>query len=225
MPLDIEKELAEAGAVYTDMHFVYASGKHGSGYINMDPLFTNTKLMWHLGVELWGPFISDALFFDTVAAPATGGIALAYATAFSLKHEIDVGSGGPIVDVVWADKDGGDFVFERAGFINHVRDKRVLIVEDLLTTGGSVAKVVHEVERGGGNVIGVSAVCNRGGITAESLGVPRLESLLNVSFEAVAPESCPLCASEVPIVADIGHGADHKTGHPDYAGGYRTLLT
>ncbi len=222
---DISSQLEEAGAVYTDRHFVYASGKHGSGYVNMDPLFPDIELMWRIGTELWLPFgAAGSPRIDVIAGPATGGIVLAYATAFSLRYEVDVGSGGPAVPAIWADKDGGDFVFERAGYADRVRGKHVLIVEDLLTTGSSVAKVVHEVERNGGEVIGVSAVCNRGGVTAEQLGVARLECLMNVSFEAVPADGCPLCATHTPIVEDIGHGADYKEEHPDYEGGYIKLL-
>lgn len=223
MTLNVAKELEQAGAVYTDMHFVYASGKHGSGYINMDPLFTNTRLLLDIGAELWGPFIDDSVLFDTVAAPATGGISLAYATAFALD---DVGPSLPTVRVTWADKVGdGDFAFQRAGFVDQIRGKRVLIVEDLLTTGGSVAKVVREVERNGGEVVGVSAVCNRGGVTARDLGVPRLESLASINFEAVSRLACPLCDNHVPIVIDIGHGAAYINDNPDYPGGYVRLLS
>jgi hypothetical protein len=51
-----------------------------------------------------------------------------------------------------------------------------------------------------------------------------LEALASVSFAAVDPDECALCQKEVPIVEDIGHGADYKAEHPDYAGGYVKLL-
>lgn len=220
--MDVLKELEAAGAVLLDRHFVYKSKKHGSGYINMDPLFPNIKLMWQIGVELWGLFAGTR--FEVIASPATGGIALAYATAYTLHYEVDVGGGGPAVPVVWADKVGDDFAFERAGFSDHLKGKRVLVVEDLLTTGGSVVKVCREAERLGAEIIGVSAIVNRGGVTAEQLGVPRLESLASVSFTAVDADECELCESGVPIVEDIGHGADYKAEHPDYKDGYIKLL-
>jgi orotate phosphoribosyltransferase len=217
------RELDRAGAVLLRQHFVYKSGKHGSGYINMDPIFPDTELMWRIGTELWLAFRGVA--FGAIAAPATGGIALAYAAAYTRHWEVDVGNGGPIVDVVWADKVGDDFAFERAGFAEVLQDERLLVVEDLLTTGGSVIKTCRAAEALGAEVVGVSAVVNRGGVTAEDLGVPRLESLASVNFEAVAAEDCPLCRDEVPIVSDVGHGAAYKEAHPDYPGGYVTLLT
>lgn len=220
--MNILKELENVGAVLLDQHFVYKSGKHGSGYINMDPIFPNIELMWHIGVELWVPFVDSKV--QVIAAPATGGIVVAYATAYSWRYEVDVGSGGPAIPVVWADKAGDDFVFERAGFADRLKGKRVLVVEDLLTTGDSTYKVCREAERLGAEIVGVSAIVNRGGVTAEQLGVPRLETLASVSFSAVDPDSCELCQAEVPIVEDIGHGAEYKAKHPKYPGGYKKLL-
>ena len=106
----------------------------------------------------------------------------------------------------------------------HIKNNNVLVVEDLLTTGGSVAKVCRQIEHLGGNVIGVSAVVNRGGVTAEDLGVPKLNALAEVSFEAVDHVDCLLCKEEVPIVEDVGHGDKFRRANPDYAGGYEKLL-
>lgn len=214
--MNILDKLEEIGSVYTEKHFVYASGKHGSGYINMDPLFTQTELGKEVGLELIKPFMGK---FETVAGPATGGIVLAQWTAnASSSQEAPVAS-------VWADKIGNkQFDFERGGFKDQIKGKNVLVVEDLLTTGGSVEKVCRLVERYGGNIVGVSVVCNRGGVNAEDLGVPRLEALTSVSFEAQDPESCKLCKRSVPIVEDLGHGEGYKQINPQYLGGYIKLL-
>lgn len=227
--MDILAELEKAGAVLLDKHFVYKSGKHGSGYINMDPLFPNLKLIARIGEKLVEPFRttwvdSERPTVQTVAAPATGGILLAYAAASAWHRDLS----DPL-PAVWADKDGDNFVFERAGFTEHLRGRNVLVVEDLLTTGESAAKVCREAEKHGANIVGISAIINRGGVTAEDLpvgymGAPRLESLANVSFEAVDAPSCQLCAKKVPIVEDIGHGMDFKQKNPNYAGGYTKLL-
>ena len=99
----------------------------------------------------------------------------------------------------------------------------MLIVEDLLTTGGSVEKVAREIEKVGGSVVGISVVCNRGGVNAEQLNVPRLTALAEVDFTAVEPADCELCAIHTPIVEDMGHGDDYKKEHPEYAGGYVKL--
>ncbi len=208
--MDVLAELEKIGAVFTGKHFVYASGKHGSGYINMDIMFPQVSLVAELCHDLVASFEGE---FDAIAAPATGGIELGVLSALA------AGTPG-----VWADKDGaGGFVFERAGFIDAINGKRVLVVEDLLTTGGSVEKVCREIEKSGGIVVGVSVVCNRGGVTAKQLGAPRLESLADVTFEALEASECKLCSDGVPIAEDMGHGDDYKKEHPDYAGGYVKL--
>lgn len=208
--MDVLKKLEEIGAVFTDKHFVYASGKHGSGYINMDLMFPNVTLVAELCQNLVQPFEGQ---FDVIAAPATGGIELGVLSALA------AGKPG-----VWADKDGnGGFIFERAGFVEAIKGKRVLIVEDLLTTGGSVEKVAREVEKVGGSVVGISVVCNRGGVTAEGLKVPELHALASVNFAAEDPATCSLCAANEPIVSNMGHAEEYKNDHPDYAGGYITL--
>lgn len=207
--MDVLAELEKIGAVFTGKHFVYASGKHGPGYINMDIMFPHTTLVSELCRDLAAPYKGQ---FDTVAAPATGGIVLSVLTA-------------QVTDTkgVWADKAGDGFEFERAGFMEQVKGKNVLVVEDLLTTGGSVEKVCREVENAGGTIVGVSVVCNRGGVTSDMLNVARLTSLAEVQFEAVDAEVCQACKDGVPIVEDMGHGDDYKAAHPDYAGGYVKL--
>ncbi len=201
--MDVLKELERAGAVLLDGHFVYKSGKHGSGYINMDPLFPDVGLVSSICAQLVLPFEGE---FDTVASPATGGVVLAFASAMQTP--------GRRPAAVWADKNGDEFAFGRAGFVDHLAGKRVLVVEDLLTTGGSVIKVCREAEKHGAQLVGASVICNRGGVTAEQLGVPRLLSLAEVDFEAVDAPACRLCQNGVPIVEDIGHGAAYRRPIP-----------
>ncbi len=214
--MNVMHELTAAGAVYENQHFVYVSGKHGPGYINPDKLFPDTSFLQELCHLLAKPFKDDDV--SVVVGAATGGIPLAVLTALSFRVPL---MGCP--PALWADKTNDGFAFERAGFADNLKNESVLVVEDLLTTGGSVAKVCREVERHGGNVLGVSAICNRGGVTAEQLGVPRLHSLAQVNFTATGEDECELCAQGVPIVENIGHGADFKAEHPDYKGGYIEL--
>jgi orotate phosphoribosyltransferase len=162
-------------------------------------------------------------WIDVVAAPAVGGIILAGFTAAALDRPND--QPWEKAKAVWADKQGDGFGFERAGFRDVLEESEVLVVEDLLTTGGSVKKVCDQIAYCGGNVSGVSVIVNRGGITAEQLGVPRLESLAQVSFSAVDEAECELCVNHVPIVEDIGHGGEFKQEHPNYEGGYIKLLS
>jgi orotate phosphoribosyltransferase len=129
--------------------------------------------------------------------------------------------GGIEIPAIWADKvQEGVFRFTRTGFAERLRHQRVLVVEDFITTGGPVTKVCHEVESLGGDIIGVSAICNRGGVTAEQLSVPQLCVLAEMNAASFLPENCPLCAEQVMIVVDVGHGTDFRRQHPYYPGGY-----
>lgn len=216
MAIDVLDELAKVNAILTDRHFVYTSGKHGPNYINLDPLFTNAELTYSLCQLLAEPFLGG---FDVVASPAVGGVVLCEFTALAAVNR------GFQVAAVWADKSGEGFAFERAGFTDRLSEGRVLVVEDLLTTGGSLAEVALRVREAKGSVIGASVICNRGGVTARDLDVPDLMSLSTVDFVAFASESCPLCSEARPIVLDIGHGEGFREINPAYEGGFISLLS
>ncbi len=207
--------LEEAGAVYTGRHFVYKSGRHGPAYVDMDRVYPHLPTMWKLAT-LMVECIPEPRRIEVVVGPAVGGVALASDVAHRLLQL------GIVVDRLWVDKNGDDFAFERAGFAERVKGKRVLVVEDLLTTGGSVKKACAQVEAAGGEVVAVVAICNRGGLTTKSLGWP-LYALCEVSFEAVLAEQCQLCADNVPIVSNIGHGSGFQTANSTYEGGYTEL--
>lgn len=214
MALDVLNELERLGAVIENRHFIYTSGKHGSAYINSDPLFPDVAVVSQLADLLIEPYLGRA---DTVVAPATGGIVLTVQAGLAFMRR------GENVASVWADKSGGGFVFERSGFTQHITGKRVLVVEDLLNTGGSVEKTCRLVERHGGELVGVSVVCNRGAATAETLQAPELTTLATVKMNVFEADGCPLCAEQRPVVDDIGHGDKYKAEHPDYPGGYISL--
>lgn len=216
MGIDVLHELAKVNAILIDRHFVYTSGRHGANYINLDPLFTDAGLTYSLCQLLADPYLGD---FDVVASPAVGGVVLCELTALAAVER------GFHVSAVWADKSESGFAFERAGFADRLRGKRVLLVEDLLTTGGSLAQVASKVKDAGGSVIGASVICNRGGVTAADLSVSGLRSLSTVEFVSFDATSCPLCLGAVPIVLDIGHGEQFRANNPRYEGGYISLLS
>jgi orotate phosphoribosyltransferase len=214
MSIDVLKELERLGAIIENRHFVYTSGKHGSAYINSDPMFPDVAVVAEIADRLVAPYAGRV---DTVVAPATGGIVLSVQAGLAFHRR------GESVASVWADKSDGGFVFERAGFGRHIEGKRVLVVEDLLNTGGSVEKTCRLVEASGGTLVGASVVCNRGTSTAASLGVPELTTLATVKMDVYEADTCPLCADRQPIVNDLAHGDKFEAAHPDYAGGYISL--
>lgn len=202
--------LASVSAVVTDSHFVYKSGKHGSAYVNKDAVYPYTSKIARLSLAMAEEFRRDSV--EVVIGPVVGGVVLSQWIA----HHLTIMTGSEVLSV-YAEKSGEyneHFVIKR-GYDKLIRGKRVLVVEDIINTGGSVKKVVEAVIKTGGKVVGVAALCNRGGVTAEGIGIPKLFSLLDIPLEAYPEEECPLCEAGVPINTDLGHGREFlaRKGH------------
>lgn len=194
--------LGSVGAVIVGSHIVYASGKHGTAYINKDALYPHTKKTSF--VCRMSAYEFSGSDIDVVIAPAIGGVILSQWIAHHLE-----GFTGREVSALYAEKteDGKNFIIKR-GYERLIPGKRVLVVEDVVTTGASVKKVVEAARAVGGNVVGVGALCNRGGVTAQDIGdVPILYSLVNIRMDAWDAADCPLCKEGKPINTEVGHGA------------------
>ncbi|MFY9462708.1 MAG: hypothetical protein WAP52_00795, partial [Candidatus Sungiibacteriota bacterium] len=101
------------------------------------------------------------------------------------------------------------FMLKR-GFAEDVRGRRVLGVEDTLTTGGSARGTARAIIDAGGILIGVAALVNGGGVTAAQIGVSRLEALVSIERQIFTEEECArdgLCAKGVQVNTKYGHGA------------------
>lgn len=94
----------------------------------------------------------------------------------------------------------------KRGYENIVRGRKVVVVEDILNTGISAARTVAAVRAAGGEPVLAVAICNRGKVTAEKIGVPELISLLDLDLEAWPKKTCLLCQDDIPINTDFGHG-------------------
>jgi orotate phosphoribosyltransferase len=122
---------------------------------------------------------------DLVAAPAVGGIVIGFAVAQALG-----------VKFIFSEREDGAMTFRR-GF-EVPEGARVLVVEDVVTTGGSVAEVIDLVRSAGGVPVAVAALIDRGGPKAFEA---ELFPLLRLKVESWEQESCGLCASEIPLYA------------------------
>jgi len=200
---EVLKMLEGVGAVITDSHIVYTSGKHGSAYVNKDAVYPHTRETSRLCREIAYQFANDDV--QVVIAPAIGGVILMTWTA---RHLSDMTLNGGEVLGVYAEKEGDGFVIKR-GYDKLVTGKNVLVVEDILTTGGSVKKVIEAVRALSGNIVGLAVLCNRGGITAQDVGgVPKLFALTNVKLDAWDEADCPLCRQGIAVNIDVGKGRD-----------------
>jgi orotate phosphoribosyltransferase len=187
--------LAEAHAVLTGGHVVYTSGRHGSAYVNKDAVYPHPGRVSELCRLLADG--TRALRPEVVCGPALGGIILSQWTAHHL---------GALA--VYAEKLPAGGLALRRGYDRLVAGRRVLVVEDVLNTGGSVRDAVSAVRKAGGEVVAVAALCNRGGVTAADLDVPALVSLVELSLDSWEAADCPLCRAGVPVNTDVGKGRE-----------------
>lgn len=197
--------LEQVGALITEDHLVYTSGRHGSSYVNKDALYPHTSETSLVCREIAIRFAHEPI--EVVAGPAIGGVILAQWVA----HHLSLLRGEAVL-AAYAEassphgaSSGGRHTFRR-GYGELVAGKRVLVVDDVLTTGGSARSVVTAVREQGGIVIGLGAICNRGNLSAESLTVPILCSLVNLSWESWEAHECPLCQRGIPINPRLGKG-------------------
>ncbi|MBL8157924.1 phosphoribosyltransferase [bacterium] len=210
--------LRDMGAILKDDHFVYTKGGHGSEYVNKDALFMHpagfSKLCSMIADEFRDMFGTPLP--DVVLGPAVGGALVAQQVAYHLGAN---SRSKPLA--IYADKEGDGFVLKR-GYDEKVPGKKILIVEDILNTGGSVKQVVELARTHGGDVIGVGAICNRGDVRIVDIGKPpKLFSVVSTRMVMYDSSQCPLCAEGRPINTKIGKGKEYVEKHgqpkvPDY---------
>lgn len=208
--VDVIKILKKIGGYITNSHIVYTSGKHGSVYINKDALYPHTQETAKIGKMFAEKFKN--LDIDVVVAPAVGGTILSQWTAYylsKLKKKEVLGT--------YTEKDKGTTASAaesqqlfRRGYNKFVKNKKVLVLEDLTTTGMSVKKTVETVRTAGGKVVAVCVMVNRDpkNVTSKLVGAP-FSSLGIFKAEAYEEKACPLCKANVPINTSVGHGKEY----------------
>jgi len=198
----LEKEtlqvLQHAGAIRTG-HFVYTSGEHGDSYVDKDKLSLDPIALSMLAAAIACEVRKSTP--DAVVAPALGAIAVGQWIAYHLSALM-----GRTVRSIIAEKTGDGFSL-RPKDPALVEGRKILVVEDILTTGGSARKVIEAVRSRNGEVIGLACLCNRGGVTAEKLGaIPFLFSLITLDLQRWEASRCPLCEKGVAISTEAGKG-------------------
>lgn len=200
MQEEVIRILRETGALIPDSHFVGVSGRHFDTYVNKDALLTHPAAASRIG-ELFAEANAD-IDPDAVIAPAMGAIILGQWTAYHLGKK----NGREILSV-YTDKGEGDAQVLKRGYGAVLAGKKVLAIEDVTTTGGSVAKTVECAQNAGGEVLRVSVVMNKSpeSVGETSIGVP-FKALAEMTVDTYAAEDCPLCKAGVPVNTSVGHG-------------------
>ncbi len=200
---EIMQLFSDAEAIMSNSHFVYSSGRHSSVYINKDALYLHTGIIARLCAEMAQSYDADEI--DVVVGPVLGGIVLSQWVTHALNERRTAGE----VLAIYAEKEGDGpdktFVFHR-GYDKYIAGKNILVVEDILTTGGSARQVIESVRKWGGNVIGLSALCNRGSVQSTAVGNVPLHQLVTITLETFTEDECPFCQQGVPINTELGKG-------------------
>jgi orotate phosphoribosyltransferase len=200
MENEVIELLRQTDAILTGGHFVGTSGLHMDTYVNKDALFPQTKETSRIG-KLFAEQCKD-VDIDVVVAPALGGILLSQWTAYHLSQMKNKEILGVYTE---KNKEGGQ-IFTR-GYDRLVRGKKVLVVEDVTTTGESVKKVLESVRKAGGNVVFVCVMVNKNPkeVRRDTIGAP-FSALLDLQTETFEAGNCPLCKKGISINTEIGHG-------------------
>jgi orotate phosphoribosyltransferase len=179
---EIISVLEEKGAVRHG-HFRLSSGRHSDVFAQKFRVLEHPGLAQRFGEEICHLFDER---FDVVASPAVGAVVLGFCTALATGARF-----------VFAERDEGELAFRRGfGIAPH---ERVLVVEDVITTGGSAREVVELVKTTDGMVIGVGALIDRADRSRTlDLGAP-LRALATLPAPSWDPEECPLCARGEPL--------------------------
>ena len=172
----------QAGALL-EGHFRLSSGLHSDRYLQSALVLQYPEFAEQLGRAL--AHQTAHLQATAVLSPALGGIVIGQEVGRALD-----------VRAIFAERQDGQLTLRR-GFSLSPSD-RVLVVEDVITTGGSTRETIAVAEAAGARVVGAAAIIDRGS-DASRLNVP-LQSLVKMDGPVYSPESCPLCAKGSPVV-------------------------
>jgi orotate phosphoribosyltransferase len=164
-------------------HFRLSSGLHSSGYLQCALVLQHPAHAEALGRELAARVLD--LRPTVVLSPALGGVIIG--------HEVGRALG---VRAIFAERQDGVLMLRR-GFMLAEQD-RVLVVEDVLTTGGSTRETMQVATAAGGRVVGVGAVVDRSAGSAR-FDLP-FHALLQMELPTYQPDVCPLCAKGLPVI-------------------------
>lgn len=178
---ELEDHLSASGALLRG-HFLLSSGLHSSDYVQCALALKNPVWAGEMGAALAA--LWQGAEPDIVVSPAMGGLIIGHETARALG-----------TDFIFAERENNEMTLRR-GF-SLAKGARVLIVEDVFTTGKSTLETAALVAACGAEVIGALSIINRMG--SRELPFPH-ESLVKMGLTTYPAENCPLCGADLPLV-------------------------
>ncbi|MDQ1298386.1 MAG: orotate phosphoribosyltransferase [Campylobacterota bacterium] len=188
--MDVKSIYMKANALL-EGHFKLSSGNHSRYYLQSAKVLEDPKTAKQLADALAVQISESGLKIDTVCAPALGGLIAGFALATALDKRS-----------IFAERVNGEMQIRRGFEIKS--GERVLVCEDIITTGGSALEAAHAIEALGGEVVAFAALANRGFCKRNGSALDRKENcslpenkplfaLADFDFEMYAPDNCPLC--------------------------------
>jgi len=178
---DVYRKFQDANALL-EGHFLLSSGRHSPNYLEKFLVLQYPETVAAFCAEMARRFRDDNI--EVVLGPTTGGVLLAYETAKNL------GTRG-----IFAESEDGKRVLRRGFALKP--GERVLLVDDILTTGGSIRDTMKVISDAGANLVGIAVLADRGGGKVD-FGV-RLEALLTLDVVQYDPADCPQCKAGEPL--------------------------
>ena len=164
-------------------HFILSSGLHSTRYLQCALALRQPSDAGAFGAALAQQWRGTKL--DAVVAPALGGLIIGYEVARVLA-----------LPFFWTERDNGQMALRRGFTVQP--GARLLVVEDVITTGVSTRETIAALQAGGAQVVGAASIIDRSGGRAE-VGVPRV-ALATLDVPSFAADACELCAQGVPAI-------------------------
>jgi orotate phosphoribosyltransferase len=188
--MQIEKIYKDANALL-EGHFLLSSGKHSRYYLQSAKVLEDPKVAEKLAVELAKMIQASNLEIDTICSPALGGVLAGYELARALGKRF-----------IFAERVNGEMTIRRGFEVK--KGEKILVCEDIITTGGSALEAAKIAESMGGVIVGFAALANRGfckrvGSNLEGKPTCKLPNdapffaLADFEFDIYEPSECPLC--------------------------------
>jgi orotate phosphoribosyltransferase len=158
-------------------HFILSSGLHSPNYLQCALALAYPADAAKFGRAIAEHFTGENI--ETVASPAIGGLVIGYAVAQALN-----------VRFIWTERQNGEMTLRRGFSVKE--NERILVVEDVITTGGSTRECIEAFESRGARVVGAASIIDRSNGAAD-VGVSRI-ALVSMEVPSYKPEDCPMCA-------------------------------
>ncbi len=188
--MDIKAIYKDANALL-EGHFKLSSGNHSAFYLQSAKVLENPQTAELLASALAKQIEESGLKIDTVCSPAIGGLLAGYELARALG-----------VRFIFTERVNGEMTLRRGFEVS--QGEKILVCEDIITTGGSALEASRQIESLGGEIVGFAALANRGFCQRQHsniAGKPECKlprnlpffALEDFTFEMYAPDNCPLC--------------------------------